>query len=218
MLIYFLEDDLDVSYIIKKTIENANYQARGFKTASDFLDAYHVLKPDLILLDVMLPDVSGLDVLKLIRKKNVETPIIMISAKTSEMDKVSALDAGADDYITKPFGILELTSRIHARLRQSKPNKLSFKDILINDERHEVFINDTLVYFTNKEYLILKALIDNSDKVIERENLFLKVWDTHYMGETRTLDMHIKSIRQKLKENNSSVVITTIRGVGYQVS
>lgn len=217
MLIYFLEDDQDVAYIIEKTIENATFKAKGFQNARDFLDAYHTAKPDLILLDVMLPDVSGLDVLKLIRKKDMQTPIIMVSAKSSEMDKVIALDLGADDYISKPFGVLELTSRIQARLRFIKPNKFIFKDIQIDDEKHEVVISNTLVYFTNKEYSILKYLIENHDKVIQKETLFLKVWETSYMGETRTLDMHIKALRSKLSEHGSVVTIQTIRGVGFQI-
>lgn len=215
MLIYFLEDDQDVAYVIKKTLKKANYQAVGFVNGHAFLKTYDTKKPDLVILDVMLPDISGIDVLKLIRKDDIQIPVIMLSAKSSEIDKVIALDLGADDYISKPFSVIELTSRIQTRLRHLVNMKITYKDITIDDEKYEISINDNIIYFTNKEYMILKYLIQSNGKVVDKETLFLKVWDTNYMGETRTLDMHIKSIRNKLK--NSDAKIITVRGVGYQL-
>ena len=217
-IIYFLEDDQSIGYIIEKTIEHAGLKGFGFSTIESFYAAYENKLPDLILLDVMLPDGSGLDVLKTIRKSHQDLPIIMISALQSEMDKVIALDLGADDYITKPFGVLELTSRIQAKLRKiTFLAQISLGNVEIDDEKHKCMINHQSIYLTNKEYDILKLLMKNHKIVMSKESIFQKVWETHYMGETRTLDMHIKSLRKKLDEHKANLKIITIRGIGYQL-
>lgn len=217
-IIYFLEDDQSIGYIIEKTIEHAGLKGFGFSTIEAFYAAYENKLPDLVLLDVMLPDGSGLDVLKTIRKSHQDLPIIMISALQSEMDKVIALDLGADDYITKPFGVLELTSRIQAKLRKiTFLAQIALGNVEIDDEKHKCMINHQSIYLTNKEYDILKLLMKNHKIVMSKESIFQKVWETHYMGETRTLDMHIKSLRKKLDEHQANLKIITIRGIGYQL-
>jgi len=218
-IIYFVEDDQSIGYIIEKTIEHAGYKGFGFKKIEDFKQAYNKQIPDMILLDIMLPDGSGLDLLKSIRKSNKDVPIMMISALQNEMDKVIALDLGADDYMTKPFGVLEMTSRIQARLRHKlqKQPLIKVNNVEINDENHVCRINNQDVYLTNKEYSILKLLLKNKGNVMQKEVIFQSVWETNYMGETRTLDMHIKSLRQKLIENEADVEIQTIRSVGFKL-
>lgn len=217
-LVYFVEDDQSIAYIINKTLEHAGMHGLGFSLAEDFFKAFREKRPDMILLDVMLPDVSGIDILKTIRKIDTEVPIMMLSALQSEMDKVIALDFGADDYMTKPFGVLELTSRIQAKLRKKQSyDTFSYKDVLIDDEKHQFYIHNHDVYLTQKEYDILKLMVKEKNRVVSKEMIFKLVWNTDYIGETRTLDMHIKSLREKLKQHNSTVSIKTIRGIGYQV-
>lgn len=217
-LVYYVEDDQSISYIIEKTIENANYSGVSFNKGMPFLESFKKKIPDLILLDLMLPDVSGIDLVKAIRKINTDVPIIIVSALQDEMDKVTALDAGADDYMTKPFGVLELTSRMQSKLRKLRDYKiLSYKNIVIDLRKHIVRISDKELYLTNKEFDILRVLVKNQHQVVPKENIFRDVWDTTYIGETRTLDMHIKSLRQKLSGCQSEAIIKTIRGVGYQI-
>lgn len=218
MLVYFVEDDTSISYIIGKTLEKMGVDKTPFSNGKDFIKAFDAKKPDLILLDIMLPDTSGIELLKYVRENDSEIPIIIVSALFNEMDKVLALDSGADDYITKPFGILELTSRIQAKLRKVENKQLiEFSDVKIDLKQYKAFVNDSEINFTNKEYEIFACLIKNNDQVLTKENIFLQVWDTEFMGETRALDMHIRAIRQKLSEANSKVEIKTVYGVGYKV-
>jgi two-component system, OmpR family, alkaline phosphatase synthesis response regulator PhoP len=217
-LIYYVEDDQAIGYVIEKTLSHAGHQGFGFKLGETFLETFHKNKPDMVLLDVMLPDISGLDLLKEIRKKDKDTPVMMISALQSEMDKVIALDLGADDYMTKPFGVLELTSRIQSKLRKlSKELFFRLENVLLDEKKHLFLIDDLEIYVTNKEFSILKLLLKNQKSVVSKETFFREVWETDFIGETRTLDMHIKSIREKLKENKANVKIKTIRAVGYQI-
>ncbi len=217
-LIYFVEDDQSIAYIIQKTLDHAGLTGLSFSNAEDFFKAFRERRPDMILLDVMLPQVSGIDILKTIRKIDNEVPIMMISALQSEMDKVIALDYGADDYMTKPFGVFELTSRIQSKLRKRQSMGIYFyQDVIIDDKKHQLTIHERDVYLTQKEYDILKLLIKENGKVVSKETIFKLVWDTDFIGETRTLDMHIKSLREKLKNHESNVSIKTIRSIGYQV-
>jgi len=216
--IYYVEDDQAIGYIIEKTISHAGMDGAGFKTAESFMKAFKDQKPDMILLDLMLPDRSGLDVLQWVRKQDQTIPIMVVSALQSEMDKVIALDHGADDYMTKPFGVLELTSRIQSKLRKlNDDRKWSIGNLILDDKKHQLTVQDIYVYLTNKEYSILKLLIKNQKNVVSKESIFKEVWETDFIGETRTLDMHIKSLREKLKSQNSSAEIVTIRGIGYQI-
>lgn len=218
MLIYYVEDDISISYIIGKTLEKMGVRKEAFNNGESFIEAYENSKPDLILLDIMLPDTSGIELLKYVRKNNKDIPIIVISALFDEMDKVRALDLGADDYIIKPFGILELTSRIQARLRKIKKKDLiEYGDIKIDYKKHRIYSKDIEISFTNKEFDVFSFLMKNNEEVLSKEAIFHEVWDTHFMGETRALDMHIKAIRQKLTEVNSNVKIETIYGIGYKL-
>ncbi|HHW79292.1 MAG TPA: response regulator transcription factor [Acholeplasmataceae bacterium] len=218
MLVFFVEDDKSISYVIQKTLEKLGLKTEGFHTGESFLKRYYEEKPTLILLDIMLPDTSGLDLLKEIREDDSEIPIIIISALFNEMDKVIALDLGADDYITKPFGILELTSRIQARLRKVSVDKsIKFADLSVDVKQFKVFSNNEEIYFTKKEFEILVYLLSNKDEVLPKEKIFLDVWKTSFMGETRALDMHVKSIRRKLEDAKSQVLIETVYGVGYKI-
>lgn len=218
MLVYFVEDDTSIAYIIDKTLEKLGVDKKGFITGQSFIDAYDEQKPDLILLDIMLPDTSGIELLKYVRKDDKEIPIIIISALFNEMDKVIALDSGADDYITKPFGLLELTSRIQAKLRKvSDKSTINFYDIKIDLKQYKVYVKQAEVSLTNKEYEIFKYMIENAENVLTKEDIFCAVWNSDFMGETRALDMHIKALRQKLKEANSEVKIETVYGIGYKI-
>jgi two-component system, OmpR family, alkaline phosphatase synthesis response regulator PhoP len=216
--IYFVEDDQAIGYIIEKTIDNAKYDGVGFQTGESFLEAFKDRRPDMVLLDIMLPDMSGIELIKEIRKIDKDMPIMMVSALQSEMDKVTALDAGADDYLTKPFGVLELTSRIQSKLRKRKTTVVHESgNVRLDDEKHVFMIDDREVYLTNKEFQVMALLLKNKGSVVTKETIFDVVWNTDYIGETRTLDMHIKSLRDKLRTKNASIEIKTIRGIGYQV-
>lgn len=217
-VIYYVEDDQSIGYIIEKTIEHAGMSGIGFSKGEDFIHAFRKTKPDMVLLDIMLPDMSGLDVLKFIRTQDLHVPIMMISALQTEMDKVIALDLGADDYMIKPFGVLELTSRIHSKLRKVSDNPLlQHKDITLDEKKHLCMMGGNEVYLTNKEYAILKLLLKYKDAVVTKETIFKQVWETDFIGETRTLDMHIKSLRSKFKLHQATPEIKTIRGIGYQI-
>lgn len=217
-IIYFVEDDHAIGYVIEKTIEHAGLEGRGFRNGETFMNAYQREKPDLILLDLMLPDISGIDLLKWIRENDQEIPVMVVSALQSEMDKVIALDHGADDYMTKPFGVLELTSRIQSKLRKHiEDKKYVLKNVVLDDRKHQLSVSDHIIYLTNKEYDILKLLLKNRNQVVSKEKIFKEVWETDFIGETRTLDMHIKALRNKLTSHQAEVVIQTIRGVGYQI-
>lgn len=218
MLVYFVEDDQNISYVILKTLEKMNLAHEAFFNGASFKASFENQKPDLILLDLMLPDTSGLDLIKYVREFSQAIPIIVISALFDEMDKVKALDLGADDYITKPFGILELTSRIQAKLRNiNKKAFLEYGDLKIDVENFKAYVDTKLLKFTNKEFLILVELVKESDKVLTKEAIFHEVWQTNFMGETRALDVHIKSIRKKLQSFKSKVKIETVYGVGYKI-
>ena len=192
-----------------------------FECAKDF---YHQLAekvPDCILLDIMLPDEDGLEILKKIRSipDTRKVPIMMITAKTTELDKVKGLDLGADDYITKPFGIMELISRVKALLRRSMNMEdekfLSAGDIFLDGEKHMVYVKDEPVDLTFKEYELLKLLIQNQGIVMSRDVIMERIWGIDFEGESRTLDVHIKTLRQKLK--NTGTLIKTVRNVGYMI-
>jgi len=216
--IYYVEDDQSIGYIIEKTINHAGLIGVGFQKGEAFLSAFKKMKPDMILLDVMLPDMSGLDILKAIRSIDLMTPVMMISALQSEMDKVIALDLGADDYMTKPFGVLELTSRIQAKLRKVNDEKAyQLNNIFLDEKKHIFQVNKTEVYLTNKEFSILTLLLKSKGVVVSKERIFKQVWETDFIGETRTLDMHIKALREKLEINQADASIKTIRGIGYQI-
>ena len=220
-LIYSVEDDQNIREIESFALKNSGYTIMDFECAKDF---YHQLAekvPDCILLDIMLPDEDGLEILKKIRSipDTRKVPIMMITAKTTELDKVKGLDLGADDYITKPFGIMELISRVKALLRRSMNMEdekfLSAGDIFLDGEKHMVYVKDEPVDLTFKEYELLKLLIQNQGIVMSRDVIMERIWGIDFEGESRTLDVHIKTLRQKLK--NAGTLIKTVRNVGYMI-
>ena len=220
-LIYIVEDDQNIREIESFALKNSGYTIMDFECAKDF---YHQLAekvPDCVLLDIMLPDEDGLEILKKIRSipDTRKVPIMMITAKTAELDKVKGLDLGADDYITKPFGIMELISRVKALLRRSMNMEdekfLSAGDIFLDGEKHMVYVKDEPIDLTFKEYELLKLLIQNQGIVMSRDVIMERIWGIDFEGESRTLDVHIKTLRQKLK--NAGTLIKTVRNVGYMI-
>ena len=219
-LIYVVEDDKNIQEIEMFALTNVGYQVQGFECAGDFYTGLEKEIPDLILLDIMLPDEDGLSIVKKLRsrKDTLTVPVIMVTAKTTEIDKVKGLDIGADDYMTKPFGVMELISRVKAMLRRSakqedKEKILKLGKVLLDREKHAVYVNDEQVELTYKEYELLKLLMVNAGFVTTRQVILDRVWGIDFEGESRTLDMHIKTLRQKLKEEGA--LIKTVRNVGY---
>lgn len=220
-LIYIVEDDVNIIEIETFALKNSGYQVKGFECAKDFYKAVEDIVPDLFLLDVMLPDEDGLHIVKKLREMPTtrRIPVIMVTAKTTEIDKVKGLDIGADDYLTKPFGVMELIARVKALLRRSVDSQdqkyLSLENLFMDDGKHAVYVNDEICELTYKEYELLKLLLMNAGVVMTRETIMNRIWGTDYSGETRTVDMHIKTLRQKLGEGGNK--IKTIRNVGYMI-
>ena len=218
-LIYVVEDDKNIQEIETFALANVGYEVKGFDSATDFYAALNETAPDLILLDIMLPDEDGLSIVKKLRTRQdtVPVPVIMVTAKTSEIDKVKGLDLGADDYITKPFGVMELIARVKAMLRRTMEEDkfLSLGDIFLDDEKHMVYVKDEPCTLTFKEYELLKLLLHNAGIVVTREIILERVWGIDFEGESRTLDMHIRTLRQKL--GDAGTMIRTVRNVGYMI-
>lgn len=220
-MIYCIEDDNGIRDLIVYTLTASGYEAKGFADSSEFWTAVKQEIPTLILLDVMLPNEDGISILKKIRsdKKTAEIPVIMETAKETEYDKVVALDLGADDYLTKPFGMMEMVSRVRAVLRRSskeeKKQDLKLNELEINTSRHIVNVNKNEVYLTLKEYDLLKLFMENIGRAFTRDQLLSSVWGTEYVGETRTVDVHIGTLRTKL--GSAGDYIKTVRGVGYRM-
>lgn len=218
-LIYILEDDRNIREIEEIALKNADYEVVSFETAAEFGKRLKEKVPDLLLLDLMLPDANGLRLVTQLRQ-NVMTmslPVIMVTAKTTEIDKVRGLDSGADDYLTKPFSVMELISRVKALLRRSmkglKERVITIGEISLDVERRKVTVAGERCELTYKEYELLKLLMNNAGIVTPREEILSKVWETDFEGESRTIDMHIKTLRQKL--GSSANRIKTVRNVGY---
>lgn len=219
-LIYIVEDDESIREIETIALKNSNYIVSAFENAKEFYKKLDELVPDLILLDVMLPDESGYDIVRKLRKRPAtqDIPIIMVTAKTTEMDMIKGLDGGADDYIKKPFSIMELITRVKALLRRTakeEPKLLKLDDLVIDHERHVVTVNNEPVDLTYKEYELLRLLMGSQGIVMTRKIIMRSVWDTDFEGETRTVDMHIKTLRHKLGDYGSR--IKTVRNVGYVI-
>lgn len=219
-LIYIVEDDESIREIETIALKNSNYIVSAFENAKEFYKKLDELVPDLILLDVMLPDESGYDIVRKLRKRPAtqDIPIIMVTAKTTEMDMIKGLDGGADDYIKKPFSIMELITRVKAllmRTAKEEPKLLKLDDLVIDHERHVVTVNNEPVDLTYKEYELLRLLMGSQGIVMTREVIMRSVWDTDFEGETRTVDMHIKTLRHKLGDYGSR--IKTVRNVGYVI-
>lgn len=218
-LIYIVEDDINIREIETFALKNSGYQIRDFECASDFYKELQEKLPNLILLDVMLPDEDGLSIIKKLRSNSQtrKIPVIMVTAKTTELDKVKGLDLGADDYLTKPFGVMELISRVKALLRRCAGMEdekfYAVGGLQLDVEKHTVSAFGEPVELTFKEYELLRLLMQNAGIVTSRDVIMERIWGTDFEGESRTLDMHIKTLRQKL--GNAGAMIKTIRNVGY---
>ncbi|MCL2678712.1 MAG: response regulator transcription factor [Dehalococcoidia bacterium] len=218
-MIFAVEDDAAIQELYTYSLEN-EFDCHCFNDGTSFFDAFANGSPDLILLDIMLPGDDGFAILSRLKngKSTAHIPVIMVSAKGEEVSKVKGLNMGADDYIAKPFGVLELVARIKANLRKSGSStaeSVVYKDITIDHSKHRIIVNGSQIQTTLKEYNLLCLLCENAEKVQEREVIFNEVWGDSFIGETRTLDFHIKELRKKLVENRSEAAIQTIRGVGY---
>lgn len=220
-LIYIVEDDKNIQEIESYALKGSGYQVCAFDDGSGLDEALREVIPDLLLLDIMLPGEDGLSILKRLRA-NAATkalPIIMVTARSTEIDMVKGLDQGADDYITKPFGVMELLSRVKALLRRIKPmseeNLLQYKNILLDRERRVCTVDGQSLELTYKEYELLRLFLSNIGIVLTRDMIMGAVWDTEYAGETRTVDMHVKTLRKKLGEAGNLIV--TVRNVGYKL-
>ncbi|MBO4946188.1 MAG: response regulator transcription factor [Clostridium sp.] len=218
-LIYVVEDDQNIREIERFALQNSGYHVEEFGNAKEFYKRIADKLPQLILLDIMLPDEDGLAIIKKLRSmsETKRVPVIMVTAKTTELDKVKGLDLGADDYITKPFGVMELISRVKAVLRRTgesvEEQNLTLGEVSIDCKKHMVTVGDEVCELTFKEYELLKLLMMNAGIVMTRDVIMERVWGIDFEGESRTLDMHIKTLRQKLKDAGSR--IKTIRNVGY---
>lgn len=220
-MIYLLEDDDGIRELVVYTLQKTGFSAKGFACAGDFWKAMKTELPDLALLDIMLPDEDGLTVLKKVRNNSqtANLPVIMLTAKGSEYDRVIGLDNGADDYLPKPFGMMELVSRIRAVLRRServqKREVEQLGDIILDAGKHMVTVNGIEVALTYKEFHLLQCLMKHKGLVMTRDQLLSQIWGYDFDGETRTVDVHIRTLRQKL--GKAGECIETIRGVGYKV-
>ena len=223
-MIFCVEDDSNIRELVVYTLETTGFKARGFEDGREFLEALALETPELVLMDIMLPGDDGLELLKKLKAspKTREIPVIMVTAKGAEYDKVKGLDLGADDYVTKPFGMMELVSRIKAVLRRTRRDAQEPQDIIavgeieINTKKHEVTAAGEVVNLTLKEYELLKRLMKNPNIVMTRDCLLEDIWGYDFDGETRTLDVHVRTLRQKLGPCGEK--IETVRGVGYRMS
>lgn len=219
--IYVIEDDESIRELLKVALEGFGYRIKAYEAAEPALLDMKEDKPDLAIFDLMLPGMDGLSAIRLLRqdKQLKHTPVICLTAKDKELDKVMGLDVGADDYITKPFGVLELAARIRSLLRRSlkeeNPDYITIKNVTINTQTREVRSDDQLIELTFKEYELLLYLIEHDSRVVNRDELLNQIWGYDYDGETRTLDSHIRTLRQKLG-NVGADCIKTVRSVGYR--
>lgn len=222
-MIYLVEDDDSIRELVLYTLHTTGFEAEGFRNAADFWQALEKEMPQLVLLDIMLPDEDGLHILKRLRAgaETADLPVMMLTAKSSEYDRVVGLDSGADDYMPKPFGMMELVSRVRALLRRAaKPaaeDKLFTAGSLAVDVKHRaVTVDGEPVILTYKEFELLCYLLENRGVVLSRDQILTKIWDYNYSGETRTVDVHIRTLRQKL--GDAGALIETVRGVGYRLA
>lgn len=222
-MIYLVEDDDSIRKLVLYTLHTTGFEAEGFRNAADFWQALEKELPQLVLLDIMLPDEDGLHILKRLRAgaETADLPVMMLTAKSSEYDRVVGLDSGADDYMPKPFGMMELVSRVRALLRRAaKPaaeDKLfTAGSLAVDVKRRAVTVDGEPVILTYKEFELLCYLLENRGVVLSRDQILTKIWDYNYSGETRTVDVHIRTLRQKL--GDAGALIETVRGVGYRLA
>lgn len=221
-MIYVVENDVNVREIIVFTLKNCGFSVTEAVNAKDFRELCRQKVPEMVILDVVLPDASGIDIVRKMRNSSEgkQIPVILLAEKATEMDKVRGLDSGADDYITKPFGLLEFVARVKAVLRragnwQEEQEVFSVENICLNEAKHMVYVENKRIELTYKEYELLRIFMKNAGNVMTRELLLERIWGIDYEGESRTLDMHIKTLRKKL--GTAGEQIKTIRNVGYRL-
>lgn len=219
-MIYIVEDDSSIRELLEYSLNNSGYEAKGFALPSEFRAALREQRPELVLLDIMLPEEDGIQILKKLRldASTSDIPVIMLTAKTGEYDKIIGLDSGADDYVTKPFSIIELIARIKAVLRRTEKKEqdiLTAGSIVMDRRQHTVTADGEDVVLTFKEFELLHKLMQNRNIVLERERLLTEIWGYDFDGETRTIDVHIRTLRSKLGEAGSCIM--TVRGIGYKL-
>lgn len=220
-MIFCVEDDEGIRNMVMYTLEASGFEVQGFENGKTFFSALLMNRPDLILLDIMLPDMDGISILKRLKKDKAtkDIPVIMATAKGTEYDKVIGLELGADDYLAKPFGMMEMVSRVKAVLRRTQPESdqkvLEVGGLALDLNGHIVKVDGQRVQLTLKEYELLRLFMKNIGRAFTREQLLLKIWESDYFGETRTVDVHIGTLRTKLGEYGK--MIRTVRGVGYRM-
>nr|WP_294584558.1 response regulator transcription factor [uncultured Anaerotignum sp.] len=222
-MIYLVEDDNSIRELVAYTFNTAGLEAEGFDKPSLFWEALEKRKPDLVLLDIMLPEEDGIQILQKLRQREdtKKLPVIMLTAKGSEYDKVMGLESGADDYVSKPFGMMELLARVKALLRRTEDlrpaqeSRYVIGDLTVNQKRHEVLVKGEAVTLTKKEFDMLCYLLENKGMVLTRDQLLNQIWGYDFDGENRTVDVHIRTLRQKL--GDCGTYIETIRGIGYKI-
>lgn len=220
-MIFCVEDDEGIRNMVMYTLEASGFEVQGFENGKTFFSALLMNRPDLILLDIMLPDMDGISILKRLKKDKAtkDIPVIMATAKGTEYDKVIGLELGADDYLAKPFGMMEMVSRVKAVLRRIQPESdqkvLEVGGLALDLNGHIVKVDGQRVQLTLKEYELLRLFMENIGRAFTREQLLLKIWESDYFGETRTVDVHIGTLRTKLGEYGK--MIRTVRGVGYRM-
>lgn len=226
-MIFCVEDDESIQGLELYTLQSAGFEARGFTDGDSLLEALAAEKPELVILDVMLPGMSGVELLRQMKASDTtcDIPVIMATAKGAEYDKIQSLDMGADDYLVKPFGMMEMVSRVKAVLRRSRPRQggtgqdreiLEVNGLVMNVAEHTVTAGDRQIHLTYKEFELLRMFLSTPGVVFTREKLLEMVWNTEYFGETRTIDIHIRTLRQKLGDYGT--MIETVRNVGYRLS
>jgi two-component system alkaline phosphatase synthesis response regulator PhoP len=220
-MIFCVEDDEGIRNMVMYTLEASGFEVQGFENGKTFFSVLLMNRPDLILLDIMLPDMDGISILKRLKKDKAtkDIPVIMATAKGTEYDKVIGLELGADDYLAKPFGMMEMVSRVKAVLRRTQPESdqkvLEVGGLALDLNGHIVKVDGQRVQLTLKEYELLRLFMENIGRAFTREQLLLKIWESDYFGETRTVDVHIGTLRTKLGEYGK--MIRTVRGVGYRM-
>ncbi len=220
-MIYFVEDDTNIRELVVYTLNSTGFEATGFTRPSEFWQAIKNGIPELILLDIMLPEEDGLNILKKLRNEpeTASVPVIILTAKADEYDKVRGFDLGADDYVPKPFGMMELVARVKAVLRrverETSPSEYTIGTLYVCPQKHIVKVNEEPVILTLKEFDMLCYLLENKGIVLSRDQILNKVWGYSFDGESRTIDVHIRTLRQKLGEAGDA--ISTIRGIGYKI-
>lgn len=220
-MIWCVDDDNTIREIEVYTLEQTGFNARGFADGFSMLEALETEIPELIILDIMMPELDGIEVLKRLRSESnyKDIPVIMATAKGTEMDKIGGLNSGADDYLVKPFGVMEMVARVKAVLRRTTKvvptDDITVGAITLKEKEHKVIIEGKKIELTHKEFELLKLFMKNPDLVFSRDKLMSQIWGTDYIGETRTVDMHIKTLRQKL--GNAGGQIKTVIGVGYRL-